>query len=134
VRFGQAGRAKLGRFSMAMLAFNVLAFILGIAASSSSGDALGRVFSIGFGLMLLVGFSLAALLLGVKRFYIYGLLLGLSPLAGEWLHIHHNAAHHGLPITFGVAVGTMFIVGAGFFIQLLRNNPLPVESPPFGDA
>jgi len=134
VRFGQPGRTRLVRFNLFMLGFNLLALILGIVVATRFGSVPGQMTSIGFGLLLLIGFSLAATLLGLSRLYIYGLLVGLSPLVGEWLYTHHNASHHGFPITFGAAASIMFLVGLALFLRLLRENRLPFEGIPPGDA
>lgn len=134
VRFGQPGKTRLMRFNLVMLVVNLLAFIAGMVAATRFGSIPGQMFNIGFGLLLLITFSIAATILGFSRLYLYGLLLGLSPLVGEWLYNNHNAAHHGYPITFGTAVFIMFMIGLTLFLRLLHDNPLPVEDISFGDA
>jgi hypothetical protein len=88
------------------------------------------MFSIIFGMLLLMGFSLAAYFLDFNRLYIYGLLVSLSPLVGEWLWSRGYAAHHGFPITFGASAGIMILVGLTIFVRLLRDNPVPTEGIP----
>lgn len=130
VKFGRARTAKLMRFSLVMLVLNVVVFILGIAAAASVGKVSGQTTSIGFGLILLMGFSIAAYFLDFPRLYLYGLLVGLSPLVGEWLYNNGKATHHGFPVTFGTASAVMILVGLIIFIRLLRDNPLPTEDLP----
>ena len=130
VKFGQARKAKLAKFTVVMLVINVVAFILGSVAALSFGSVPGQMISILFGLILLMGFSIAAYFLYFNRLYIYGLLVGLSPLIGEWLWTHGYATHHGFPITFGTSSGIMILVGLAVFIRLLHNNPVPIQGIP----
>ena len=134
VKFGSARKARLTRFTVVMLVVNVIALIMGFVAALSFGKVPGQVFSIGFGMALLIGFSIAAYLLDINRLYIYGFLVGLSPLIGEWLWTRGLATHHGFPITFGTSSGIMILVGIAVFIHLLRNNPVPIEGKPSGGA
>ena len=68
-----------------MLVVNVGALILGLIAAWKIGSVPGQMFSLIFGIGLLIGFSSAAYFLDFGRLYVYGLLVGLSPLVGEWL-------------------------------------------------
>jgi hypothetical protein len=130
VNFGQARKIKLARFTFVMLAINIVAFLLGLVAAMNFGRVPGQMLSIIFGLILLIGFSIAAYFLDFNRLYIYGLLVGLSPLVGEWLWTQGYAAHHGFPITFGTSAGIMILVGLAVFVRLLRDNPVPTEGVP----
>lgn len=123
VEFGPARKTKLKKFSAVMFAINIVAFILGMAAGTGSERVSGQTTSIIFGLIILVIFSVAAYFLEFNRLYLYGLLLGLSPLIGEWLYTYHHAVHHGFPITFGISVTVMILVGVVMFVRLLRHNP-----------
>ena len=134
VKFGQARKAKLIKFSAVMLILNVVALILGSVAALSFGRVPGQMFTIIFGLILLIGFSIAAYFLDFNRLYIYGLLVGLSPLVGEWLWINGYATHYGFPITFGTSAGIMILAGLAVFIRLLHDNPVPIEGIPSEEA
>jgi MFS family permease len=134
VKFGQARKTKLMKFSIMMLVMNVIAFILGLAAAMNLGRAPGQIFPIILGLIFLMPFSIAAYFLDLSRLYIYGLLVGLSPLVGEWLYISGNASRHGFPITFGTTAGIMILAGLAIFVRLLRDNPVPKEGIPSEEA
>jgi hypothetical protein len=134
VKFGLARKTKLVKFSVVMLVINVVAFILGLVAALSLGRVPGQMITIIFGLILLIGFSTAAYFLDFNRLYIYGLLVGLSPLVGEWLWTHGYATHHGFPVAFGTSAGIMILVGLVVFVRLLHDNPVPVEGIPFEEA
>jgi len=125
VKFGTARVSKMKRFSYVMLAFNVIALGLGVWAAfsveSASGDSIPYMFS----LVLLSGFSLAAFFLEINRLYLYGLLIALAPIAGEWLWDHGYASHHGWPVTFGVISGIMILVGLSMFVRVLRSSSAP---------
>jgi hypothetical protein len=129
VTFGQARKAKLANFNFVMLVANVTAIIMGFVAALNSGSIPGQMISIIFGMILLMGFSMAAYLLDFNRLYVYGLLAGLSPVVGEWLWTRGYATHHGFPITFGTAAGIMILVGLTVFVRLLHDNPVPTEIP-----
>ena len=126
VKYGHARKAKLTKLSIVLLLVNLFVFILGLIAAFNFGSLSGQIFTVIFGLSLLVGFSLAAYFLDFPRLYIYGLLLGISPLVGEWLYVHGYATHHGFPLAFGVTCGIMILTGIIVFIRFLHNNPLPV--------
>ena len=134
VKFGLARKTKLAKFTVVMLLVNVIAFILGLVAAMSFGKVPGQIYTIIFGMILLIGFSIAAYFLDFSRLYIYGLLVGLSPLVGEWLWTHGYATHHGFPITFGTAAGIMILVGVTVFVRLLHDNRVPAEGIPSGEA
>jgi hypothetical protein len=134
VKFGRARIVKLGKFTAVMLATNVIVFILGLVAAVNFGRIPGQMLSIFFGLVLLMGFSIAAYFLDFNRLYIYGLLVGLSPVVGEWLWSHGYATHHGFPLTFGTSAGIMIVVGLVVFVRLLHDNPVPIEGIPSEEA
>jgi hypothetical protein len=125
VRFGPTRVSKLKRFSLIMLVFNFIVLGLGIWAAFSIERTSGQAIPYMFSLIMLAGFSLAAFFLEFNRLYLYGLLVGLAPVVGEWLWNNANASHHGWPITFGVVSGIMILVGCALFIHMLRSNPFP---------
>lgn len=131
---GPTARTRLWRFTVVMLVANAGALLLGLYAALNFGRVPGQFTGIIFGMMLLVGFTLAAYLLGFSRLYVYGLLIGLCPPVGEWLWTNGLAPHHGFPVTFGTAAGVMILVGMAIFIRLLHDNPVQPESLPLGGA
>jgi hypothetical protein len=131
---GPTGRARLWRFTVVMLVANVGALLLGLVAAWGFWRVPGQFLGIIFGMMLLIGFSLAGYLLGFSRLYVYGLLIGICPPVGEWLWTNGLAAHHGFPVTFGTAAGVMIVVGLAIFVRLLHDNPAHPESLPSGGA
>lgn len=129
VKFGPARIVKLKRFSYVMLGFNIIALAVG-AWAAFNYEKVGGLPSYFLGIMLLIGFSTAAFFLDVPRLFVYGLLLGLAPVAGEWLWVNANVSHHGFPITFGTVSGVMILVGLILFVRLVRGNPVYDSSPP----
>jgi hypothetical protein len=125
VKFGPVRMKKLTNFTITMLVVNIAAFILGAVAAANFVRVSGSVVSVIFGFVFLAGFSLAAYFLEFNRLFVYGLMLGISPLVGEWLWANGYAAHHGWPVTFGTISGIMILVGLVLFIHLLRGNPVP---------
>ena len=126
VKFGPSRKVKLSRFVAIVTVVNVVGFILGILSAQIS-DAPGWLVMTSFGLLMLTIFSVAAYFLDFARLYLYGVLVALSALVGEWLYINMRASHHGLPITFGTTAAIMISVGLIKFALLLRYHPIPVE-------
>ena len=82
-------------------------------------------------LVFLVIFSLAAYFLNVNRLAIYGLLLALSPLVGEFLYRQWGVPHHGFPVTFGFSAAVMLGAGLFLFVRLIRELAALPEPPAF---
>jgi hypothetical protein len=76
----------------------------------------------------MIGFSLAAYFLDYPRLYLYGLLIRVAPIVGEWLYRNYGVAHYGFPLVFGFVSGLIIVIGLLTFARLLKNNP-PVETP-----
>ncbi|MCP3972888.1 MAG: hypothetical protein GY720_00175 [bacterium] len=131
VRFGTDRRRRLRKLSIVMLIVNVLAAVLGaVAAIGVQMDWLdlgsGSIgYPLGLGIVVLVGFSGAAHVTGIPRYYLYGLMLAIATLIGEWLWREDLATHHGYPIVFGAAAAVIFIGGIARFMAVLRSHPLP---------
>jgi hypothetical protein len=128
VKFGLSRKVKLSRFVALAIFVSVVGLILGIL-SAQIDDAPGWVFLTSFGSLVLISFSVAAYFLDFAHLYLYGVLIALSPLVGEWLYIQIGASHHGFPITFGTTAGVIILVGLIKFALLLRDHPIPEEEP-----
>jgi MFS family permease len=128
VKFGKQRIGRLKKFTIVMLIVNVLALILGFIAAFYFHALSGQMIAIIFGLILLVGFSIAAYFLDYPRLYVYGLLVGIAPFVGEWLYSNHGASHHGFPITFGFISGVTFLAGVITFVRFLRKNPVETST------
>jgi len=125
VEFGAVRKTRLKKFTVTMLVFNIIVFILGlIAAFRFRTLPLGGPNMV-LGLTLLIGFSTAAYFLDFPRLYVYGLLAALGTPIGEWLYQNMGASHHGYPIVFGTLAGVMILTGLVTFVRFLQNNPLP---------
>ncbi len=132
VKFGSWRKARLMRFNVVMLALNAAAFMLGIVALLNVSILPGWTHMVRFALVFLLGFSIAAYLLGITRLYFYGLLVALSPLVGEWLYANMRIPHHGFPITFGIATGIIILTGLVLFFRFLQDHPLPADEMTLG--
>lgn len=133
-KIGRTRKAKLRKFSIVMLVANVVALILGIVAAKNVGSASGRAIVPFTGLIFLVGCSVAAGLLDLPRLYVYGLMIGLSPIVGEWLWVNHKASHHGFPVTFGFTAAVIIMVGLVLFIRIMRVAPVSAHELPTEEA
>ena len=128
-KFGEPRQKKLRKLSIVMVAINLAIFLLGLIAyllldKFSNGILMGAL----LGILIMVGFSAAAYFLEYPRLYLYGSLLLLAPLAGEWLYANHGASHHGFPVVFGFSSGFIIVVGLITFARLLKNHP-QIEIP-----
>ncbi len=127
VQFGPSRMRRLMRFNMAALIVLTASLLLGVGAFAFSQSALGVVLGwvpmASLGLTCLVLCSVAAYFLDYPRLYVYGMLLVVAPLAGEWLYQVRRVPHHGIPVTFGFTAAVVIAVGLVKFIQLLRAYP-----------
>ncbi len=123
VRWGAPRNQRLRRLGIAMLAVNILAFLggLGAFALTRDGATSGWVFTIPVGLTVLALFSLFAYAVSVPRYYLYGLVLALAPLLGEWLWQHGHVSHHGFPVVFGTASVAIATIGLVRFARIARS-------------
>jgi hypothetical protein len=125
---GRARRARLSKLTRVLLAVNVVALAAGVVVAFNAASVPGGLVAALLGMALLIAFSFAAYLLDFPRFYVYGLLLGLSPLVGEWLFVNGYAPHHGYPVVFGFTAAVMILTGLVVFGRLVHNNPAPAEA------
>lgn len=126
VKFGPWRTAKLLKFNVVIFVVLLVGLVLGILSARSYAEP-GWIYTARFGLIILVGFSVAAYFLDFTRLYLYGALIALSPLVGEWLYVQVKAPHHGYPITFGTTAGIIILTGLVQFIRCLRDYRLPME-------
>lgn len=127
VKLGSWRKARLLRFNLVVFAVLILAFILGMLSAVSFAVMPSWIPAVSFSLIILIAFSVAAYFLNFSRLYIYGILLALSPLVGEWLYRVFRVPHHGFPITFGLIAVTIILIGLVKFIRFLHDHPLPAE-------
>lgn len=134
VRFGADRQRRLLRLGVVMVAVNAIAAGLGVIAFI--GVALGWVdlgtggmgYPLLLGIVILIGFSVAASFTSIFRYYLYGLMLAVAALVGEWLWREGLATHHGYPIAFGAAAAIIFITGIVRFTAIVRSHPLQHHS------
>jgi hypothetical protein len=127
---GTYRKKRLTRLNLVILVFNILALLLGIFSFYQFSDLPGWVHTARFSIILLVGFSLAGYMLEFTRLYIYGILVAVAPLIGEYLYQNFSFSHHGFPITFGVLSSILIITGIVILIQIIQKYPLPDEGLP----
>jgi hypothetical protein len=131
---GPDRRNRMRRVAIALWIVNLVAFAVVAAAArgvwSDWLDLSGMVYPIVLGFVALVGLSLAAYALSVWRYAVYGLLVAVAPLVGEWLWQQGRTAHHGFPIAFGSVALIMLITGVTKFANLIRSHPLPADAVP----
>lgn len=122
VKYGPTRKKKLSKFSWVMMTLNVIFLIAGFVMSVVPRGS-GWLSVLPFSAIVLISFTIAAYFLDITRFYVYGLLLGLAPILGEWLYREFGVAHHGFPVTFGIATLIIFLVGLIKLLSILREEP-----------
>lgn len=134
VVFGKARQTRLVKFNILMLVMNGFLLTLGFLAALYFRAAPGWLLTIIFSLSLLAGFSLTAYYMTFPRLYLYGILVALCPLVGEWLFLNQRTSHHGFPLTFGVASALIILTGLVIFANLIRTTPVPGAETPSVDV
>jgi hypothetical protein len=131
VEFTRPRRQRLHRLGVIMLVVNIAAFIAGLVTATRVPVTDGRVVSLTLSVLILAGFSAAALFLGIPRVFFYGVLLATAPPMGEALFVHGYASHHGFPVVFGVSAAVILVSGIVRFVNFLPPrrdaDGLPVE-------
>jgi hypothetical protein len=131
VRFGADRQQRLRRLGIVMMVVNVIGAGLGVVAligvqldwlDLGNGSI---AYPLGLAMVALIGLSGAAAVTGIHRYYLYGLMLAIATLVGEWLWREDLATHHGYPIAFGAASAIIFTTGIVRFTTIVRNHPLP---------
>ncbi|HSG81517.1 MAG TPA: hypothetical protein VLC48_04645 [Gemmatimonadota bacterium] len=135
VRFGSYRQARLQRLTLVLLAINIVAFALGtfFALRFQPGAGGGLLPVITLSAIFLVGFSLAAYLLDIPRYFAYGLLLGVAAFVGEWLFRGGHASHHGYPVVFGFLAALIATVGLATLLVRVRSLGPRVDGPLAGE-
>ena len=128
VRFGRSRKTRMFQFNLIMFVVLLVGLLLGLL-SALNPNVPGWVHTARFGLVLLLSFSVAAYFLDFAQLYLYGVLIALSPVVGEWLWTHAHIPHHGYPVTFSTTAAIIVLIGLVKFVRLLRAYPLPVEAP-----
>jgi hypothetical protein len=128
VQFRKKRKSKLKKLILVTNIFLVIGIIAGVFFVDLSNLNILWVFPATFSLMLLIGFSLAAYLLDLTRFYIYGIINCLAVVVGEFLFQFAGASHHGFPVAFGVTSSIMIIIGIILLVNFLRKYPKPGEN------
>jgi hypothetical protein len=131
VRFGSERQQRLRRLGILLLVVNVIAAGFGVVAFVGVqlnwldlGDG-SIAYPLGLAIVVLIGFSGVAAVTGIHRYYLYGLMLAIAPLVGEWLWREGLVTHHGYPIVFGAAAMIIFLTGVVRFTGIVRSHPLP---------
>jgi len=126
VQFGRFRLRRLQWQGWVMLGIGVL--VLAVALYTSRLKGIGVYASqIRLGVFFLIPLWLLALGLGLRRFYVYGLLLAVSPVVGEWLSQNAGVPHHGIMVAFGVSAALILTVGVLLFLRVLRLPPAAPE-------
>lgn len=126
VKYGPSRKKKMSVFSWVMLMLNLVFLIMGVVISIIPRGP-GWLNILPFSAIILVSFTMAAYFLDLTRFYVYGLMISLSPIVGEWFYREFGIPHHGFPLTFGITTLVIFLVGLIKLLTILRENPYPEE-------
>jgi hypothetical protein len=124
IEYGTYRKGRLMKMNLFMLGFNLLALVLGFLSFFQYPHLSAWLITAWFSIILLIGFSLVGYMLELPRLYLYGLLIALGPLIGEFLYSHYGFSHHGLPAVFGFAAAALIVIGVVIVIRILYRYPL----------
>lgn len=129
---GRPRQQRLRRAGIVMTVVLVIAYVIGVVVVQGFGSDwfdLGElVYPITLGFTALIVFSLTGYSLSVWRYYLYGVLVAIAPLIGDWLWRNDLAAHHGYPVVFGSVAVIMLTAGIARLLTILRDHPLPANT------
>lgn len=125
VQFSKKRKSKFKRLILMTNIILVIGIIAAVFFVDLSNLNIKWLFPATFSLMLLIGFSIAAYMLDLVRFYIYGAMNSLAVVVGELLYKFAGASHHGFPVAFGVTSSIMILVGIVLLVNFLSKYPKP---------
>ena len=124
VEYGKYRKTRQKKLNIVILVFNLLVLVLGVLSFFNFADLPAWIHPVRFSAVILIGFSLAGYMLEFPHLYLYGILIALAPLFGEFLYITFHVPHHGFPITFGITSVLIILNGLGIFLRLLKAHPV----------
>lgn len=126
MKFGAARKTILVRVNLVVLVILLVSAGLGTISAFYVDAMPGWLTSALLGLIFLTCCGVGAHVLEFPHLYLYGAMLALSPLVGEWLWTNLGVPHHGWPVTFGITGVVIITTGLVRFFRILRENPIPV--------
>jgi hypothetical protein len=127
VKYGSWRISRMTRVNVLIMGFGIFALFLGILSAALFDFVPGWTHIASFSLVFFIGFSIAGYFLEFSRLYLYGALVAMAPLIGEFLYVYLNIPHHGFPVTFGITASLMIITGLLLLMRLLRDHPLHTQ-------
>jgi hypothetical protein len=127
VKYGSYRKKLIKRLNWIILVFNVIALGLGILSFFQFSNLPDWIPTTWLSILLLIGFSLTGYMLELPRFYLYGILVPLAPLIGEYLYQTAGASHHGFPITFGITSAGLILTGLIILFRIMQKYPKPAQ-------
>lgn len=134
VQFGRARRSRLQTWLILAMLLSIVAVITGAYLTAHFDVIPVWVGSLWLGAVMLCGFSLAGYFLNLVRLCVFGALLFVAAVSGEWLYANWGVAHHGYPVTFGLAAGVIALSGVIRFVRFVIQHPLPAPAAPAAGA
>jgi hypothetical protein len=126
VRLRLTRQVRLFRLNIAFLIAMIFLFVTGTLALMEMNASV-ELRTIFMAVMALIIFSIGARVLQQNRLFLYGCIVALAPILGEWLWLNLGLVHHGYPLTFGIASLTIIITGITKFILFLKRFTIPME-------
>jgi hypothetical protein len=137
VEFGPQRKSKLKRVRVVLflsVLMGVLMFLWGLGAWSGKLPYLLAELPIPayvWAVQCIVVFGVAAYFMDVTRFYLYGVLYALPfPLGVVLAQNTSLSGSVSMALTFGLAGGTMVLVGVVMFFRFLWRYPVAAQQPP----
>ena len=132
MKYGPYRKTRLKRTNLLMLIFNTAALILGFVSFLNFSSLPSWIIPARFSIIHLIGFSLAAYMLEYPRLFLYGIISSLAVPVGEFLYTNFQVPHHGLPLTFGVISGALFLMASITIWRIIKIKPMTAQEDPNG--
>ena len=132
VKFGPTRKAKNKKVVIILtitFLINVMLYILLATRSLPPGWEnwlKENVLPFGFGVFIILVFSLIAYFMDFNRLYIHGTLFGLAVPVDKMMEKYTDFTYTGL-IAFSIPTTISLLIGLTVFIRFLRNYPLPAK-------
>lgn len=125
-------RYSMQRKSKSSLVLLTTSILLGLALITGALFATRQpgnpwLFSLLLSGFVLIGFNVAAMLMDLLRFSLYGVLMAAAGPIGEWLWNQYGISHHGIPLTYGLTAAIILVIGIILFIRFLQKYQIPEE-------
>jgi len=129
MKIGAGRRSKIRGLQWILAVVLVLGLLFGVAVTvfGATLRSMNWMFTAVVCFVFMFSFTTAAVMLDVRRFIYYGLLIVMLVCGGEILFWRGFVTHHGIPQAFGLAAAVIGLTGLILLIRFRRKYPRTTE-------